>query len=228
MNPQPALLLEDDLLIPAQVYDLERFRQWSQSEQFPEHGRIDYLDGQVEVDLSPEDIHRHGTLKSEISSELSSLVQKTRLGIVLIDRSRVVSPAAGLSVEPDVVVVFHSTFEAGRVREVPSARGGAGVIELEGAPDLVVEILSDSSEKKDRRRLPPLYAKAGVPELWLADARQEPLAFEIHTLKPGGYALQKADSDGWISSPVLGRQLRLVVSPGPRNRPHYELEHRPV
>src|SRR5262245_12023841 len=142
MTAPAALLLDEDLVIPAEVYDLERFRRWSQSDQFPERGRIDYLDGQVEVDLSPEDIHRHGTLKTEISSQLYALIQKTRRGIVLIDRSRVVSPAAGLSVEPDVVVVLDATVEAGRVREVPSARGGTGVVELEGAPDLVVEILS--------------------------------------------------------------------------------------
>jgi hypothetical protein len=47
-----------------------------------------------------------------------------------------------------------------------------GFIEVEGAADLVVEILSDSSVGKDTRRLPEAYAKAGVGELWLVDARR--------------------------------------------------------
>src|SRR5215813_3768247 len=122
MSAEPALLLEEDVLIPAGIYELERFRQWSRSDSFPEHGRIDFLDGQVEVDLSPEDVHLHGTIKSEISRVLSNRIWNTQLGLVLIDSSRVVSPGAGLSVEPDIVVALHASFEAGRVREVPSVR----------------------------------------------------------------------------------------------------------
>jgi Uma2 family endonuclease len=33
------------------------------------------------------------------------------------------------------------------------------------APDLIVEIVSDSSTRKDEERLPPLYARAGIHEL---------------------------------------------------------------
>jgi Uma2 family endonuclease len=227
MSATPALVLEEDLVIPAEVYDLPRFRRWSQSEPFPEHGRIDYLDGRVEVDLSPEDVHAHATVKTEISRVLSSLVWLPQLGLVLIDSSRIVSPKAGLSVEPDIVVAMHASFEAGRIREVPSARKAGRSVELEGAADLIVEVLSDSSEKKDRQRLPPLYAKAGVPELWLVDVRKEDrVDFEIHALTPSGYAVKSPDTEGWVASPVLGLDFRLVRSVGPRGVPHYELQQR--
>jgi Uma2 family endonuclease len=36
---------------------------------------------------------------------------------------------------------------------------------VEGGPDLVVEIVSDSSEEKDLDRLPRAYFSAGVREL---------------------------------------------------------------
>jgi hypothetical protein len=35
--------------------ELEGFRRWAFSAEFPEIGRIDYLAGDVEVDTSPED-----------------------------------------------------------------------------------------------------------------------------------------------------------------------------
>jgi Uma2 family endonuclease len=76
----------------------------------------------------------------------------------------------------------------------------------------VVEVVSNSSMGKDRKRLPALYAQAGVPELWLVDARADTPAFEVWSLKAGGYEQVVADGpppDRWTSSPVLGCRFRL-------------------
>ena len=225
---ESALILDFDLRIPAEVYTLERFREWCRSEDFPETGRLDFLDGEVEIDMSPEDLYPHGVVKSALASALHALVAGDRdAGNVFVDRTRVSSREAGLSVEPDVVVVLWSSLAAGTVREVPAARGGEGrFIELEGAPDLVVEVVSDRSVQKDRERLPRLYARAGVPELWLADARGEELLFTIQTLTPSGYAEQPADADGWTPSPTLGREVRLVRQRTHFSRFRYSLQHR--
>ena len=40
--------------MPLSLQSLEDFRRWSHSGQFPETGRIDYVDGRIEVDMSPE------------------------------------------------------------------------------------------------------------------------------------------------------------------------------
>ena len=96
---------------------------------------------------------------------------------------------------------------------------------MEGAPDVVVEILSDSSVRKDLIRLPPLYAAAGVPELWRVDARKERLRFEILTLERDGYVRVKPDAQGWTRSPRLGRRFRLVRHPARPGRGGYRLEH---
>ena len=45
-------------------------------------------------------------------------------------------------------------------------------------PDVVLEIVSESSVEKDYERLPELYGRAGVSEFWRADVRRE-LTFEI-------------------------------------------------
>jgi Uma2 family endonuclease len=221
-----AVLLDDDIQIPARVHTLTGFRRWTHSDRFPERGRIDYLRGVVEVDLSPEDLYTHGVVKTAIASELHILISKSDRGSVFVDRTRVVAPAAGLSVEPDVVAVLWESVDAGRVREVPAARSGEGrYIELEGAPDLIVEIISDRSVRKDRERLPRLYAAAGVPELWLVDARGGSLVFEIWTLGPDGYSLQELDADGFVPSPLLGRTFRLLRRLSRPGRWSYELEH---
>lgn len=218
----PAVVLEEDIRIPLGVRALEEFRRWSHGEQFPERGRIDYLQGDIEVDMSPEDLYTHGTVKVAIASRLQGLVADQDRGYVFVDRARVVSPAAGLSVEPDVVVVLWESLHAGRIRNIPStpARPGS-YVELEGAPDLVVEVVSKSSVGKDRKRLPALYARAGVPELWLVDARGDTPAFEIWSLQAGRYEQVAADGpppDGWTASPLLSSRFRLqrrMIREGP-------------
>lgn len=205
---------DDAVRIPAGVHVLEEFRHWCHGGEFPERGRIDYLQGDVEVDMSAEDLFTHGTPKAAIAARLYAMVVEGERGTVFIDCTRVVSPAAGLSVEPDVVVVLRESLAAGRVRPVPSSSPRAGrYVELEGAPDLLVEILSDSSVRKDRTRLPELYARAGVAELWLVDARGETPALEIWTLQSAGaYSRVAPDGDGpeaWTHSPLLGCRFRL-------------------
>lgn len=206
--------------------DLTKFRAWAHSAGFPETGRIDFLAGDVEVDMSPEDLQTHGTLKSSLAAELFSLVAKRQRGYVFVDRTRVTSLAADLSVEPDLVVVLFSSLDEGRVRQVPSARREPGrFIELEGAPDLVVEIVSDSSERKDTDRLPAQYALAGVPELWLVDARGGEVRFEIRALEAGAYRRVEPEAGGWLASAVLGTSCRITRQPAPHAGWLYILEH---
>ena len=44
-----------------------RFSPVAAPDDFPERGRIDYIAGQIEVDMSPEDLFTHGSLKTEIA-----------------------------------------------------------------------------------------------------------------------------------------------------------------
>lgn len=220
-------LCEESVHIPRQATrDLAGFRAWAVSPHFPERGRIDFLAGDLEVDMSPEELHTHGMAKSEIGSTLYSLVSRQGLGNVYIDRARISSPQASLSVEPDVVVVLWDTLDQGRIREISrSRRRPDRMIEMEGAPDLVVEIISESSKSKDLVRLPPLYAAAGIPELWLVDARKKKIRFEIRSLGPEGYETVEPDSKGWRRSPRLGRRFRLAHQEMRPGRWIYRLEH---
>ncbi|HWM94279.1 MAG TPA: Uma2 family endonuclease [Thermoanaerobaculia bacterium] len=196
--------MEQPFRIPATARDFEGFRRWARSKQFPQYGRIDYVDGDLEVDMSPEEIHTHSAVKAEIALKLLSRIVEPDLGMVHIASTRITFPEAQLSTEPDLIVVLWDSLDKGRVREVPTKRNRPErSVELEGAADLVVEVISDSSVGKDRTRLPPKYAAAGVPELWLADVRRG-LRFEVHVLGPEGYRLLAPDADGWVRSPLLG------------------------
>ncbi len=67
-----AVVFEDQLRIPP-IASLEDFRRWVRSEHFPERGRIDYVTGEIEVDMSPENLFFHGTLKTEIARVLAEI-----------------------------------------------------------------------------------------------------------------------------------------------------------
>ena len=150
--------------------------------------RIDYLAGEVEIDMSPEDVTTHGTPKAAVVACLHGLVvERLDLGLVLTDSSRLTSPAADLSAEPDVLVVLYESLQSGRVRLVPRADAAASrYTEIEGAADLVVECVSDSSVTKDSRVLLDLYHRAGVREYWLVDARSVEAVLAIHQWTAGG------------------------------------------
>lgn len=217
------VLLEEQIEIPA-IHDLVEFRRWALSETFPQRGRIDYIAGKIEVDMSPEDLFTHGTLKGVISREIGFRVEEFDIGHTFVGETRISSPASRLSAEPDVVVISHQSIEGGAVKLIPKASQEADrYIELEGGPDLVVEIVSDSSVKKDTERLPIAYYQAGVREYWLIDARGAELSFQLLRRGSAAFEPTSADTDGFQRSEVLDAHYRLDRSRHQRGHWIYRL-----
>ena len=129
---------------------------------------------------------------------------------------------ADLATDPDGMFVSFETVESGRLRE--HAAGSEGVTEFDGTPDMVLEVVSDSSVDKDYVQLPELYHRAGIPEYWRVDARVE-LKFEILRRAGDGY-IPAVDPDGWGRSEVFGRSFRMIQSTDRLGRPDYSLESR--
>ena len=75
-----SILFDNRVRVPANVFDLPSFRRWATSDEFPEEGRISFLNGQLEIDRSPEEFFSHGDPKGEITSVLWSLVRDQNLG----------------------------------------------------------------------------------------------------------------------------------------------------
>ncbi|MBI4603532.1 MAG: Uma2 family endonuclease [Planctomycetes bacterium] len=223
---EPVIVLQPEgIEIPAGITSLERFRRWARSDAFPERGRIDWVAGRLEVDMSPEDVFTHGTPKSAVAGKLIALLQEPEKGLVFIDKTRVSSPIADLSAEPDVLLILDETLASGRVKLVPKASGEEGrYVEVEGSPDLVVECVSDSSVKKDTKVLRELYHAAGAREYWIVDARGKKLSFKVLHFRKDGYVEARRDSAGCLLSEVLGHRVRLVRSPKRSGAVYFRLE----
>ena len=217
------------LRIPTALPDLSAFRAWVHTAEVPHGVRIDYLAGEVEIDMSPEDVTTHGTPKAAVVARLHGLVvERLDLGLVLTDSSRLTSPAADLSAEPDVLVVLYESLQSGRVRLVPRADAAASRYnEIEGAADLVVECVSDSSVTKDSRVLLDLYHRAGVREYWLVDARGVEAVLAIHQWAAGGYTRIIGADTGFVSSPLLRCAFHLARRERVPGIAVYRLEERP-
>lgn len=220
------IMYEENLPIPPDAYTFEGFWRWLESDEFPESGRIDFLDGEISVDMSPENAYTHGAVKVEITATLVELVNRTGIGDVQSDSCRFRSQFAGVSTEPDVMVVLGDSIESGRVRFIPYTRQPDQVLAFEGPVDLIVEIVSNSSVGKDLKRLPPLYARAGVRELWLLDTRKTEVRFDLLTLEGDRYVPVSPDPEGWLRSPRLGQSFRLMRFHQPPFPWRYRLEHR--
>lgn len=217
------VIMENQVEIPF-VSGLAEFRRWATSEEFPESIRIDYIAGRIEVDMAAEDLYAHGKLKGALYAMLHGIVEEKGLGDVFVGRTRISNPAADLSAEPDIVFVSHESIESGRVRLVPKIGHPDRYIELEGSPDLVVEIVSDRSVLKDTQRLPDAYWRAEVSEYWLADARGPQLFFQIRHRGSTGYQPAGSDAQGFQRSAVLGTGFRVTRLARPQGRWSYRVE----
>ena len=120
----------------------------------PEDKRYELHDGDLVVVPSPSQPHQDSSL--EIATEIKLLIRRTGIGSVFVAPFDVVLSDTDV-VQPDVVFVS-------RERENIITHGN-----IQGAPDLVVEVLSPSTAHRDRTFKRALYARHGVREFWLVD-----------------------------------------------------------
>ena len=140
--------------------------------EFGEGELYEVLNG--ELIMSPSPTLRHQEIVMNIAEILRAFVRENRLGKVYISPIDVVLGDA--LVIPDVVYVSN---------ERAAIRSRERVI---GAPDLVVEVLSLSTSKRDLRDKWELYAEQGVLEYWIVNPETETL--EIRQLVNGAYVLR--------------------------------------
>src|SRR5579864_7137512 len=134
------IVIADVGSIPDGITDLESFRHWAYSDDFPDSGGISFLNGEIWLDVSMEQLFSHNGVKTAFTYTIMKLLDSTRSGKYVSDRMLLTHVFANLSTEPDGLYYHWSTAESGRLKLVEGA--DEGCVELLGTPDMVLEVVS--------------------------------------------------------------------------------------
>lgn len=217
------VVIGECVAIPAEVADLNSFCDWAISDRFP-GGQYSYLRGAIWVDLSMETLYTHNQVKAEFTEVLRALVKSSDLGRFIPDGMLLRNTEADLSTEPDGMFVSYAALQSGRVRRIE--RKASDYLELEGTPEMVLEVVSETSVHKDTEELRELYWHAGILEYWLVDARATTPRFELLRHGRKGYTSTRKQAGGWMQSNVFGRAFQLTQTVDPLGDPLYVLNVR--
>lgn len=132
---------------------------WRDAQEMPEDGRrYEAVEGELYVTAAPS--ARHQEISVTLGALLHELLVQGGHGR-LFHAPGVEFPVTEEGVQPDLV--FVSTERRGIIADDW----------IRGAPDLVVEILSPSTEDRDRGVKRNLYRRQGVAEYWIVDPDDE-------------------------------------------------------
>ena len=153
----------------------------------PEDKRYELHDGDLVVVPSPKEQHQRSSL--DLATELILFARRTGLGQVYIAPFDIVFSNHDV-VQPDVIFVSNDRLDI----ITPD--------NIQGAPDLVIEVLSPSTAHRDRTFKRALYARHGVREFWLVDT--DTRTIEVLQLDEDGYQTVGTYSAGQtLTSPTL-------------------------
>ena len=161
---------------------------FAELETWPEDGRrYELYDGEVVMVAMP--LPRHQRVATNIGDVLKDY-ERARGGLVFANPIDIVLSEYDV-VQPDVVFFREERrhlIDMMQVTRVP--------------PDLAVEVLSRSTEARDRGRKMDLLARFRAPEYWIVDPVGNTL--EVYTLAGAGYRLADVCSgDQHVQSPTL-------------------------
>ncbi len=139
--------------------------------------RLELLDGEIVALGAPSELHQ--TIAGRLFSSLDGhTIKNNGKCKVLISPFEVVLDDDNV-VQPDLLVVCDRSKLDGK--------------RANGAPDLVIEILSESSRKRDLVDKYVLYANSGVREYWIIDPSEERTIVYLfgETIRIGFYPFDK-------------------------------------
>jgi Uma2 family endonuclease len=153
----------------------------------PEDKRYEILNGNLCMVSSPNTKHQRVSKKLLVA--LARQVEERNLGEIFVAPYDVILSGDNI-VQPDIFFIA-----GGRV-------GLVGELNLQGTPDLVIEILSADSRRKDLEIKKKIYARFGVGEYWIVNPDAETVEVQIWSeigyLRHALYA-----KSGCLSSPLL-------------------------
>jgi len=175
-----AEIKETKTSVPLRFSSEEEFEAWCD-----EDVRAEYVDGEVVIH-SPAS-RSHERLVVFLSTLIQLFADKHNLGTVFGSNFQI-RLRPGLRRVPDVAFVSQTR------REILQERY------IDGAPDLVMEVVSPDSLVRDWREKYLEYQQAGVREYWVIDPQAQKI--EVYGLKEAGYRLMPPE-EGKLHSEVL-------------------------
>lgn len=137
--------------------DLPRKLTYEDYALIPDDGqRHEILDGEHYVTPSP--FYQHQLVSSRLHFRLCSVVEEGKMGVVLSAPMDVLLSPHDIT-QPDLLYISNER---------------TGIItkkNIQGAPDLLIEILSDSTRRRDEGIKLERYDRCGVPEYWMFDPK---------------------------------------------------------
>jgi len=116
--------------------------------------RYEIIDGELFVTPAPNFAHQR--MVTRLTRHLSAFVEDNGLGEIFVSPFDVVFSEFDV-VEPDILYISKARYSVVTEKNV------------QGAPDLVIEVLSQSTARIDRTTKLKLYARYGVKEYWIID-----------------------------------------------------------
>lgn len=158
--------------------------------ELPDDGKhYELIEG--ELILNPTPIPRHQRIAFKIALHLQLYFMEQGGGEAFIAPLDVVL-ADDVVLEPDVMVIRSERMSI------------VGETNIQGAPNIVVEVLSDRTRKRDEIVKRKLYERYGVDEYWIVD----PVIDVVKIYRRSGASFVRApeistESGGEITSPLL-------------------------
>ena len=160
-----------------------------------DRNRYEILDGELSVTPAP--ATKHQTALGNLYRFLANYVVANQLGKLFIAPTDLIL-AATTVVQPDLIFIGTDRLHLVTDRAI------------EGAPTLVIEVLSPTTHRTDRVTKAQLYAKHNVPNYWLIDPDQRTL--EAYQLVIDHYDLAASARDAEVFAPSLFPGLSIQLS----------------
>jgi Uma2 family endonuclease len=160
----------------------------------------------ADYELFPDDDLRHEIIDGEHYVTASPITrhQRISLNLLYLVRSYLEDHPIGelFSAPFDVVLSFHDVVVPDLIYLSKARAHLLTAKNLQGAPDLVVEILSPSTRPRDERLKRDLYERVGVEEYWLVDPDKDILT--IYRRGAAGFLpAVRFEKDGVVTTPLL-------------------------
>lgn len=178
-------LLDESPIAPPSELGPHRRKDY---EALPDEPRCELIFGRFYVSPSPTSLHQ------------AIVLHLARL----LDDIAAASGGLALIAPLDVALAEHSVVQPDVIYLTAGHRDRAGQ-RVEGPPDLLVEVLSPGTARRDRGEKLRLYAESGVREYWIVDPAERQIEFLVNE---GGRFVVALPADREYRSPALA-ELRL-------------------